>query len=67
VDNILSDELTISWGVPQGSVLDPLLFLIYVNDFANCSKLLEFHLFADDSNLFYKSNSLLYGGPEGSH
>ena len=58
VDNI-SDELTISCGVPQGSVLGPLLFLIYVNDFANCSKLLEFHLFADDSNLFYKSNSLL--------
>ena len=59
MDNILSDELTISCGVPQGSALGSLLFLIYVNDFANCSKLLEFHLFADDSNLFYKSNNLL--------
>ena len=59
VNNISSDELTISCGVPQGSVLGPLLFLIYVNDFANCSKLLEFNLYADDSNLFYKSNTLL--------
>ena len=59
MNNISSDELTISCGVPQGSVLGPLLFLIYVNDFANCSKLLEFNLYADDSNLFYKSNTLL--------
>ena len=33
--------------------------LICVNDFANCSELLEFNLYADDSNLFYKSNTLL--------
>ena len=59
VNNISSDELTISCGVPQGSVLGPLLFLVYVNDFPNCSKLLEFNLYADDSNLFYKSNTLL--------
>ena len=59
VNNISSEELTISCGVPQGSVLGPLLYLIYVNDFANCSKLLEFNLYADDSNLFYKSYTLL--------
>ena len=34
------------------SILGSLLYLIYINDFHNCSKLLDFHLFADDENLF---------------
>ena len=51
----VSDSLTINTGVPQGSILGPLLFLIYMNDIANSSTLLNFLLYADDTTL---SNSL---------
>ena len=58
-DNATSDYLPISCGVPQGSVLGSLLFLLYTNDFSNCTKMLDIHLFPDDSNLFFADESLL--------
>ena len=47
-----SHSLEIKCGVPLGSVLRPLLFLIYMNDICKCSRLLSFILFADNTNLF---------------
>ena len=47
----MSELQPISSDVPQGSVLSPLLFLLYIKDFSNCSEILDFHLFADDALL----------------
>ena len=53
-----SEPLEINCGVPQGSVLGPLLSLLYINDLPNISNVLDFYLFADDMNIYYESNSI---------
>ena len=55
VGNTESSLKTITWGVPQGSTLGPLLFLLYINDLPKSSKKLTFRIFADDTNMFYSS------------
>ena len=58
VNGHASDYLDICCGVPQGSVLGPLLFLIYINDLSNVSKQLSFYLFADDTNIYFEASDL---------
>ena len=58
VNGYASVMLSITCEVPQGSVLGPLLFLIYVNDLSNASKLLRFYLFADDTSIYFDSDNL---------
>ena len=52
LNEVKSDLLHVNCGVPQGSILGPLLFIIYINDIVNISNILQMILFADDTNLF---------------
>src|SRR3989442_73177 len=60
VDGVSSSLLNITCGVPQGSVLGPMLFLLYVNDMHASAKLLHFYLFADDTTIVFTSKDLNY-------
>ena len=57
-DNVCSDRELITCGVPQGSILGPLLFILYINDIAHVSDKLYSILFADDSNMFCTGNNI---------
>jgi hypothetical protein len=60
LNGVMSDFKSVIYGVPQGSILGPLLFILYINDIANCSVRLMFILFADDTNLFFSCKDLAH-------
>ena len=54
IEEIKSENLPITVGIPQGSILGPLLFIIYmyINDFSQASSIFKFIMYADDTTLF---------------
>jgi len=58
IDNCKSKTRPIRCGVPQGSVLGPLLFLLFINDLPNCCPLGKVRIFADDPNVFFHCNNI---------
>ena len=58
IGDTLSDKMQIVCGVPQGSILGPILFLLYINDIKNSSKILKFFLYADDTSTLLRSKSI---------
>ena len=58
IDGVDSDTKLIKYGVPQGSILGPLLFIIYINDLPNISEIAKFIMYADDANIIITATNI---------
>ena len=67
IDNSKSSLLPVKTGVPQGSILGPLLFIIYLNDFTNASDIFKIISYADDTLLAKLSDFINRGNKENSN
>ena len=58
VNGCLSDFTTLKCGMPQGTILGPLLFLIYINDLPDCLSFSTPRMYADDTHITYAGSDL---------
>ena len=56
----LSGDQYLTCGIPQGTILGLLLFIVYINDLPNCLTNVQYRMYADDKHLTFASNNLAH-------